>query len=260
MRIARASLALLLIAAFSTQLHAKTALFCATPTALQRTSEAPRKLIVLGFMGGRVHATNYVHREALMAQQLQRRYPDTLHTEVFANHDATHALDRLLDLLDENRDGCLSPSEKSSARIVLYGHSWGASETITLAKRLQGMNIPVLLTVQVDSVEKLAEDDGTIPPNVHEAINFYQTEGLLHGRATIQAMDPKRTTILGNFQSSYRSSPVPLDGYPWFARTFMRQHIEIENDRQVWDRIEALIGTKVSPSGDSALLVDKKLP
>jgi hypothetical protein len=246
MRIVRAPLALLLLAAFSPQLHAKTSLFCASSSTTERSVEAPRKLIVLGFMGGRVHATNYVHLEASMAQELQRRYPDSLHTEVFANHDASNALATLLSLLDADRDGCLSPAEKSSARIVLYGHSWGASETVTLARRLQGMNIPVLLTVQVDSVQKPAEDDGVIPPNVHEAINFYQTEGLLHGRATIHAMDPKRTTILGNFQSTYRATPVALTGYPWFARTFMKQHIEIENDRQVWDRIEALIGAKAS--------------
>ena len=58
-------------------------------------------------------------------------------------------------------------------------------------------------------------------------------------------MDPLKTTILGNFESSYKTVPVALDGYPWFARTFMRPHIEIENDAAVWDRIEALIGSKV---------------
>jgi hypothetical protein len=33
--------------------------------------------------------------------------------------------------------------------------------------------------------------------------------------------------------------------FPWFARAFMKPHIEIENDPQVWDKIEALIATKV---------------
>jgi hypothetical protein len=249
MRIHRAPLALLLFAALAPQLHARTLPVCVAParpeTRPDTLRDAPRKLIVIGFMGGRVHATNLVHKEALMARELQSRYPEALRMHVFANHDAPHALATLLDLLDENHDGCLSPAEKSSARIVLYGHSWGASETVALANRLHGLNIPVLLTVQVDSVQKPAEDDSTIPPNVHEAINFYQAEGLLHGRHTIQAKDPAKTTILGNFQSTYRTSPVPLTGYPWFARTFMKQHIEIENDPQVWDRIEALIGARV---------------
>jgi hypothetical protein len=203
------------------------------------------QLIVIGFMGGRVHGSNMVHREALLAKELRQDDPLGVHAVVFANHDAQHAFETVLKLLDKDRDGCLSATEKSAARIVIYGHSWGASETVALARRLDGLGIPVLLTVQVDSVEKPNEDDGSIPPNVREAINFYQTEGLLHGRSSIAAVDPKKTKILGNFESGYRSDPVSCAGYPWFARTFMKEHIEIENDPKVWDRIEALIETLV---------------
>jgi hypothetical protein len=176
---------------------------------------------------------------------LQQRYPATVEAAVFANHDSQNALKLVLKLLDADGDGSLSAGEKSAARIVIYGHSWGASETVALAKRLNDLGIPVLLTVQVDSVEKPSEDDGMIPPNVREAVNFYETEGLLHGRTQIAAMDPAKTTILGNYESSYKTTPVALDGYPWFARTFMKQHIEIENDSAVWGKIEALIQTKV---------------
>jgi pimeloyl-ACP methyl ester carboxylesterase len=206
---------------------------------------AAGRLIVIGFMGGRVSAGNLVHKELLVAQALQKRYPETVQAAVFANHDAANAMKLVLKLLDTDGDRKLSVAEKSAARIVIYGHSWGASETVMLAKRLNDLGIPVLLTVQVDSVEKVNEDDGVIPPNVREAVNFYETEGLLHGRSSIVAMDPVKTTILGNYESSYKTAPVAVDGYPWFARTFMKQHIEIENDAAVWDRIEALIGTKV---------------
>jgi hypothetical protein len=203
------------------------------------------RLIVIGFMGGRVHGSNLVHMEAQVAQKLQLRYPEAIHAAVCANHDWQNALHSVLLLLDADGDGRLSAGEKSGARIVIYGHSWGASETVTLARRLNELGIPVLLTVQVDSVGKASEDDGMIPPNVREAVNFYESEGLLHGRSLIAAMDPLKTTILGNFESSYKAAPVSLDGYPWFARTFMRQHIEIENDPSVWGRIEELIGAKV---------------
>jgi hypothetical protein len=204
-----------------------------------------RPLIVIGFMGGNVKAGNLVHKEAQVARDLQKRFPLAVHAEVFANGDNRNALQTVLRLLDEDRDGCLSKDEKATGRIVIYGHSWGASEAITLANRLNALAIPVLLTVQVDSVQKPNEHDGVIPPNVREAINFYQTEGLLHGRRVITASDPKQTKILGNFASSYREKPVALDGYPWFARTFMKSHIEIENDPEVWDAIEQLIGAKV---------------
>jgi hypothetical protein len=214
-------------------------------------SEPSQQLIVIGFMGGRVRANNFVHREALLAKDLHQRYPLALEAAVFANHDGDAALKAVLQLLDKDRDGCLSAEEKSAARIVIFGHSWGASETITLAGRLNELSIPVLLTIQVDSVQKLKENDGRIPPNVGEAINFYQSEGLLHGRSFIEAANPKRTTVLGNFESSYRRNPVSIAGYPWFARTFMKQHIEIENDPLVWNRIEALIRSKILPRNEA---------
>ncbi|HEY2402779.1 MAG TPA: hypothetical protein VGI23_20665, partial [Steroidobacteraceae bacterium] len=199
---------------------------------------AARPLIVIGFMGGKVRAENLVHREARVAQELQQRYPAALRATVFANHDWHKALATVLGLLDTNRDGHLSPDEKAAARIVIYGHSWGASETVTLARRLDELSIPVLLTVQVDSVAKSNEDDRDIPPNVRQAVNFYQSEGMLHGRGTITAMDPTQTIILGNFKSDYRGHHIDCADYPWFARAFMKPHIEIENDPTVWDRIE----------------------
>ena len=204
-----------------------------------------RKLIVIGFMGGSVQADNFVHREATMARDLEQRHPLALHAAVFANRDGDAALAFVLQHLDKDENGCLSANEKSTARIVIYGHSWGASETVALARRLNHLDIPVLLTIQVDSVQKWNQHDGRIPPNVREAVNFYQSEGLLRGRPVIEAMDPQRTTILGNFESAYKDHPVSCAGYPWFARAFMKQHIEIENDPSVWNRIEALIQTKL---------------
>ncbi|HXB61901.1 MAG TPA: hypothetical protein VNU94_03485 [Acidobacteriaceae bacterium] len=208
---------------------------------------APGQLIVIGFMGGNVSPSNLVHREALIAKDLQKRYPAAVYAEVFANHDGPAALHTVTQLLDKNKNGCLNATEKSTARIVIFGHSWGASEAITLARRLNDLSIPVLLTIQVDSVEKFYEDDADIPPNVHEAINFYQTQGMLHGRSLIIATDPKQTKILGNFKTSYRTTQtqVPIVDFPWYARTFMREHIEIENDPAIWDKIEALIQTKI---------------
>jgi pimeloyl-ACP methyl ester carboxylesterase len=192
-------------------------------------------------MGGRVHAGNLVHKEALLVRDLNRRFTGAVTAMTFANHHAPDALHAVLQLLDTSHDGRLSAEEKNAARIVIFGHSWGASETVNFARELDRLGIPVLLTIQVDSIEKSGEGDGTIPANVREAINFFQSEGLLHGRRSIEASDPQRTAILGNYESSYKSNPVSCAGFSWYARAFMRPHIEIENDGAVWDRIEALI-------------------
>jgi len=204
-----------------------------------------RKLIVIGFMGGNVNATNLVHREALLVQSLQLDYPLNINAAIFANRHGDAALKTVLQLLDEDGDGSLSDAEKNTARIVIFGHSWGASETVALANRLNRLSIPVLLTVQVDSVQKQSQNDEQIPPNVKEAINFYQSEGMLHGRNLIVAADPTRTTVLGNYESSYRQNPVSCAGYPWYARAFMKRHIQIENDPILWSKIESLILAKL---------------
>lgn len=102
-----------------------------------------------------------------------------------------------------------------------------------------------MLTIQVDSVSKRGEDDGLIPSNVAEAINLYQLDGLLHGRPQIVAADPLRTHILGNFKFDYKTKSANCKDYPWFARTFMRPHIEIESDPKVWSRVESLICAKM---------------
>ncbi len=209
----------------------------------------PAPLIVIGFMGGLVRGGNLVHKEALLVRDLNGRYPNAIYARTFANHHEPDALRAVLQLLDTEHNGPLNAKEKSAARIVIFGHSWGGSETVNFARELGQRGIPVLLTIQVDSVEKSGEDDAIIPPNVLEAINFYQTEGWLHGRRMIQAKDPQRTEILGNYESDYRNSPVSLSGFSWYARALMKPHIEIENDGALWNRIETLIVARLRPTG-----------
>lgn len=202
-------------------------------------------LLVIGFMGGRIKADNMIHQEAQIAANLQQRNHGAVKALTFANHDGGRALQAVVHFLDIDGDGTISEEEKRSARVVIYGHSWGASETVTLARTLGRMGVPVLLTIQVDSVQKLGENDHIIPANVQQAMNFYQAEGLLNGRPAILADDPQRTTILGNQKLSYKNAPVNCDRFPWFARTFMKAHIEIENDPAVWNVVEAMIQQRV---------------
>ncbi|HTB19481.1 MAG TPA: hypothetical protein VK708_15275 [Bryobacteraceae bacterium] len=198
-------------------------------------------LIVIGFVGGFVRRDNVIHQEVQLAEHLRKDFPGSMEVRVFANHLGHQAHREILRLLDTNRDGALSADERLKARIILYGHSWGAAESVSMARTLQRDGVPVLLTIQVDSVSKPGADDRFIPANVAQAANFYQLNGLLHGRRQILAADPAHTTILGNFQFDYKSRPINCDGYPWYARMFMKSHIEIESDPDVWSRVEALI-------------------
>ncbi len=221
-----------------------TFLFCFS-TASAYGAVFSARAIVIGFVGGFVGHENQIHNEVLLARRLSAEFPSGLEVRMFENRHGRQAREEVLRLLDTDQDGTLSAEEKNNARIVIYGHSWGASETVTLARALARDGIRVLLTVQVDSVRKPGEDDAWIPANVTQAVNFYQSDGFLHGRSRIRATDAARTRILGNFQFNYKTKPLPCEGYPWYARMFMKPHIEIESDPVVWKRVETLIRAKL---------------
>jgi hypothetical protein len=221
------------------------------PVRLASNVLAP-EVIVIGFVGGMVGHNNAVHSEVQLATRLRNDYPSGVQVRLFENRRSQQANREILRLLDVDHDGTLSAGEKLAARIAIYGHSWGASETVTLAHALEKEGIPVLLTVQVDSIEKPGENDESIPANVAQAVNFYQRRGILQGRRLIRAADASRTQILGNFQFDYKTNPIDCDGYPWYARAFMKPHIEIEADPSVWRQVENLIRSKLPapvPSG-----------
>jgi hypothetical protein len=202
-------------------------------------------VIVIGFVGGFVKHDDMVHSAVQVAAHLRQNYPSGVYTEVLENHRPGKAYAEITRYLDTDHDGTLSAEEKQNARIILYGHSWGASEAITLARELGRQGIPVLLTVQVDSVAKPGENDKVIPPNVAEAANFYQTNGFVHGETQIRAADPARTHILGNFRFDYKANPLQCKQYPWYDRLFMKSHTEIECDPKVWTQVETLIQSRL---------------
>lgn len=206
---------------------------------------AVEKAIVIGFVGGFVRRDDMKHPEVQFAAHLREAYPLKVHAEVFANHDGKHALQRVLQLLAEDGDGVLTSLENKKTRIIIYGHSWGGSQAVTLARDLDRLGIPVSLTILVDSVHKPGHDDAVIPPNVREAVNFYQTKGLIHGRSRIRASDPQRTNFIGNFQLTYHDHQINCDNYPWISRHLNKGHHEIENDPRVWEQIASMIDSEL---------------
>jgi len=220
----------------------------------QYTASAKSPAIVVGFVGGYVQHEDAVHAPVQLAERLRGAYPSGVHVEVFENRRREQAFQEILKLLDADHDGTLSEREKREARIVIYGVSWGGSETLALARELEQENVPVLLSVQVDSIAKMGQNDAIIPANVAEAANFYQAQGWLHGQSEIRATDASRTRILGNFRMDYKLPPPQCGNYPWYDRIFMKQHIAIECDPAVWKQVESLIRSKLPPSGQ---LLDK---
>ncbi len=202
--------------------------------------------VVIGFLGGFVHSNDRRHAEVHIVQQLRETYGNGVRVEIFENRRRAKAHKWILDWLNRKGDGKLTDENKRSTRVILFGHSWGASAVVSLARDLQQDGIPVSLTIQVDSVTKNGEDDSLIPANVAEAVNFYQTGGILHGRSKIRAADLSRTKILGNFRFTYDKEPAECRAYPWYDRLLFKGHTAIECDPRVWSQVEALIRMRLT--------------
>jgi hypothetical protein len=217
----------------------------ATPRVAAGGVSATPPVIVLGFLGGFIKHDNIVHSEVQLAARLRKEYPAGVDVETFESYRGEKARQKILELLDTDHDGTLTAEEKQDARIILYGHSWGASESITLARQLKKDGILVLLTIQIDSVAKIGQNDVVIPTNVAQAANFYQPSGIVHGKREIRPADPAYTRIIGNFRFDYHASPYSCNQYPWFDRLLAKHHTQIECDPKVWDQVESLIRSNI---------------
>jgi hypothetical protein len=234
---------LLAVAVFLTTVQANP-----TPPVAMKEVSAASPVIIIGFVGGFIRHDDLIRSEVQLAARLRKEYAAQAVVETFENHGGEKAHQTILAVLDANHDGTLSAAEKKNARIILYGHSWGGSELVTLARRLEKEGIPVLLTVQVDSINKIGQNDQIIPANVAQAVNFYQADGILHGESEIRAADTARTRILGNFRFHYEPSSYYCADYPWYNRIFMKAHTQIECDPKVWNQVESLIRAILSPA------------
>lgn len=236
------------------------AILTLAPTRGQSPSETqlhpptkPGETIVLGFLGG-FERWNDENRGV---RKLVLRLRDTpgYVAESFGNHRRKTAQRQLLQALDTDRNGKLDDAEKSSARIVLFGQSWGGGAAIKLARDLNRRKIPVLLTVQIDSVGK---SDDTIPPNVRAAVNFFQREPLtVWGQKEIRAADPNRTRILGNIRHYYPVILSPSRPESRARRWLGGGHARMEADPVLWAEVEGLI--RMAAAGGDLIVAPKLL-
>jgi hypothetical protein len=217
--------------------------------------------IVVGFLGGFVRHDEPHHPEVQLIQDLRQEYPNEVYFGLFENRKVGEAYDTILKLLGTTEGDALSDDKKRRARIVLFGHSWGASAVVSLSRKLERAGIPVALTIQIDSVAKPFQNDWLIPANVLEAVNFYQTHGLIRGRRKIVPADPAHTTILGNFLWEYKGEPAECYGFSWRGRLLSKGHTQIECDHNVWLQVKALLGRHLpnpvvnqTDAGEPALL------
>ena len=195
--------------------------------------------LVVAFMGGREPWNNNKRWVRKLALNLRAMNLSGVHVETVENTRRQLAIELIRNAFDRNQDHALDSAERSNARLIVYGHSFGGAAVVKLARELEEMDLPILLTVQIDSVGR---GDALIPPNVRQAANLFQANGLLiRGEPEIRAQDPTRTTIVGNFEYDYRRKNIDLSHVSWWKKIFRTAHTRMGHDPEVWAHVKRLI-------------------
>jgi pimeloyl-ACP methyl ester carboxylesterase len=188
--------------------------------------------LVIGIVGGWERWDNPRRCTRRTAVEIKRLRLPGVHVETVENHK--------LELAEQLVERAF-PTNRSSARVILFGQSLGGRGVLLLARSLEKMGIRVRLAVVVDG---FGRDSWVVPANVSEAANFYQSDLLwLRTAEQIRAADPARTKVLGNWKFSYsgREKEFDLSDYTPLQRTFMGSHLCMEFDRAVWNRVVEMI-------------------
>lgn len=195
--------------------------------------------LVIGFLGGRESWDNQHRGVRKLALKFRAMKLRGVHVETVQNTKRPVALALVRNAFDRDRDGQLDERERASARVIVYGQSFGGAAVVKFARELDALGVPILLTVQVDSVGR---GDAVIPPNVARAANLFQRDGFtIRGERKIRAADAARTRILGNHRFTYRGKKIDLSEVSWFKRLLQRAHTKMDHDAEVWALVEKTI-------------------
>ena len=201
-------------------------------------------VLVIGFMGGRESWDNRKRGVRKLALKLRAMNLPGVHVETVENKKRRVAVELIRNAFDRDQDGRLDERERASVRLIIYGQSFGGAAVVKLARQLKEMKVPVLLTIQVDSVGR---GDKVIPANVMRAANLFQRDGLIiKGERQIRAEDASKTTIVGNFKFDYDRKKIDLSEVSWLKRLFQAAHTKMDHDPEVWTLVEKTILDVVS--------------
>ena len=203
----------------------------------------PGSCVVVGFLGGR-DAWNDGDKGVRQTALTLRDPAARVYAETFENRRRDVALAFVLEALDRDGDRRIDPIEAEATKLVVYGQSFGGAAVVKFARQLDDddLALTVELTVQVDSVGR---GDGEIPPNVRHALNLYQDSGLvLEGEHPIEAEDPSRTRVLGNWHFDYNGPPgstISVDDLSLWKLFLRVAHAKMDRDPRVWESVRAML-------------------
>ena len=158
--------------------------------------DAQCKIVFLGIVGG-LETSNYSRSGVVQIRDILRgqAYPEVC-AKSFSPYDWPSGLHWVLKHFP-SRPGQLTKEDLESApKVIIVGHSLGGWAAISVARNLNRKNIPVELSVQIDSV---GITDYTVPRNVKAAAIFHARDILMFMTTKkIRMEDPSQTRLVEN--------------------------------------------------------------
>jgi hypothetical protein len=164
------------------------------PAVVDRDSTC--RIIYLGFVGALEPADNKYSGVVQIRDTLRGKdFPDVC-AKSFSPYVWTDGRDWLLKHFPA-RSGVLTPAElQLSPRVILIGHSMGGWAMLSVARELRSRDIPVELTIQIDSV---GISDFTVPRNVKNGAIFHANDILMFLTTKhVRLEDPTQTKLLAD--------------------------------------------------------------
>jgi pimeloyl-ACP methyl ester carboxylesterase len=154
------------------------------------------RIIYLGFVGA-LEPPNNKHSGVV---QIREALKGKGYSDVCANSFSPYAFAKgrgwLLQHFPPHSGELTADELQHSPKVILVGHSMGGWATLSLARELRTRNIPVELTIQVDSV---GITDHTVPSNVKSAAIFHANDVLLLLTTKhLRREDPAHTQFVAN--------------------------------------------------------------
>jgi hypothetical protein len=159
-------------------------------------ASSPCHILYLGFVGALETPDDKYSGIVQIRQTLQDKDYSDVCAMSFSPYAWTEGRDWLLKYFPPHA-GILTAQELDSApRVILLGHSMGGWAMLAVARELRSRDIPVELTIQVDSV---GITDHTIPRNVKSAAIFHANDPLMFMTTKhLRREDPQHTKVVAD--------------------------------------------------------------
>jgi hypothetical protein len=162
----------------------------------QDNREPQCKIIYIGIVGGLETPNNPRSGVVQIRDTLHGQgYPDVC-AQSFSPYVWPLGLQWVLSHFPDHAEQLTKEELEDAPKVIIVGHSLGGWAALSVARNLKRSNIPIELTVQIDSV---GVTDHTVPNNVKAAAMFHARDALMFlTTKKITLEDPSQTRMVEN--------------------------------------------------------------